>query len=882
MKKNVGKTVLMDEGCYGCGACGNICPVDAIVMGYDDDGYLTPVVDNEKCIECGKCQEICPQINNVQIRTHFQYDESVCFAAWAPMEIRMKCSSGGAAPIFSNFVIENGGIVYGAVWNDDFSCSITGASLLPEALEHRYSKYLQSNTELTFREVKRHLETGRQVVYFGMPCQIAGLNSFLGELHDVDNLITVDLICSHAPSAFYFKRYISENYPALKKVIFRPKRDLGWTCDGHAMYLSDGERFLCTQSSDPYQAAYHGFIMRRQLCEDCPFADFPRQGDITIGDFWGIGYEDSSWDDHNGTSLIIANSHKGLDFVGKIKERFERIEEVPIQWSRNKGNRIGNDCRKGHKNARYFTRLLKKKSFSNAVYDALQDKHDIGLICYSNRNYGNNLTNYALYRYLNDVGYSVLVINTPKDSFFNQDIYFGDGFIENPYYKEDLAERMCNAEYVEYNNHCNIFCVGSDQLFRENFVEGMDFVPLLKFVYSYKFKFSYGTSFGNAKYAKCDSLKKKIAHLLSRFQAVSVREQAGVDIMRKEFGVNKPIHVVDPVFLIDPIVFHNMADIGKEHCIGTDKYVAAYFLDPNDIKEKILKKVLDENGLEDRVILDRETYAYKDYVGKMHVVDDPKVEEWLALIRDSHLFLTDSFHGVCFAIIFQKDFYVLFERNNWRGIERIAEFLDELGLSNRLIVLDDSSTLTYTSINYREVKEHLEKKVAESKEWLNGILETSRSYKGTSDDYDVLLDDYSDNKKQSTELRDQLYRLKADLYLMKNYRNNIQGGIVPTMKSKIIAFGIGNCLKRNIETVLKTCNISYLADNNPEKWGKKYYGIECISPSQIAGFGDAFVLICIDDVGTAFSIVRQLNSMGVYMIDHISNYLSEVTMGYNC
>lgn len=875
-KENISKLVSANKGCFGCGACRNICPVNAIDMGYDDDGYLIPVVNNEKCVACGRCHQVCPLTNNNRVVTHFQYDDCVAFAAWAPLEIRMKCSSGGVAPIFSNSVMENGGMVFGAIWNDDFTCSIMGTSVLAEAKEQRYSKYLQSNTELTFREVKKQIEIGNQVLYFGMPCQIAGLNRFLGELCDHESLITVDILCSHAPSSQFFQRYISENFSDLKKVTFRSKRDMGWSCDGHVMEMSDGERILCTQSTDSYQAAYHGFIMRRQLCEECPFAEFPRQGDITIGDFWGIGYEDASWDDGNGTSLIIANSHKGLTFVKKIIEKFDRIEEVPIRWARNKGNRIGDDSRKGHKNAKYFTRLLKKHSFNQSVYDALQDKHDIGLVCYSNRNYGNNLTNYALYRYLNDCGYSVLMINTPKDSFFNQDIYFGDGFIENPYYEEDLAERLCGAEYVKYNNRCDFFCVGSDQLFRENFVEGMEFSSILKFVYSYKFKFSYGTSFGNAKYDNCDQLKNKVSYLLSRFQAVSVREQSGVDIIRDKFDIEKPMHVVDPVFLVDSKVFHNMADIGKKHRIGTDKYIGAYFLDPNDAKERILKKVVAESKLEDKVILDRETYAYKDYVGEMHVLDDPKVEEWLALIRESQLFLTDSFHGVCFALIFHKDFYVLFDKNNWRGIERISEILDQLGLSDRLIILDDNARFTYSTIDYSKVNEILEKNISKSKSWLNTSLETARNFKGMSDSYDVFLDDYSDNKKRNIELKDQLQRIKADLYLLKNHRNYIQGGTVPTMNRTIIAFGIGDCLKRNIETVSKTCKISYLADNNPEKWGKKYYGIECIPPSQIAGFGDAFVLIFIDDVGAAFSVVRQLNSMGVYSIDHISNYRAEV------
>ena len=111
------------------------------------------------------------------------------------------------------------------------------------------------------------------------------------------------------------------------------------------------------------------------------------------------------------------------------------------------------------------------------------------------------------------------------------------------------------------------------------------------------------------------------------------------------------------------------------------------------------------------------------------------------------------------------------------------------------------------------IKKCLEELIAKSKEWLNTTLKTADSYKGISDDYDVFLDDYSYNQKKNTELKNKLHVLKADMYLMNNYRNLIHGGILPAMKSsKIIAFGIGKCLERNINTVLQTCNISYLAD----------------------------------------------------------------------
>ena len=348
--------------------------------------------------------------------------------------------------------------------------------------------------------------------------------------------------------------------------------------------------------------------------------------------------------------------------------------------------------------------------------------------------------------------------------------------------------------------------------------------------------------------------------------------------MKEKLGIENPMHVVDPIFLVDSSIYHEMADIGKAR-IGNGGFVGAYFLDPNDTKEKILQAVVAEKGLEDIVILDRETYAYKYYRGSMHVIEDPKVEEWLALIRGSDLFLTDSFHGVCFALIFQKDFYVLFEKDNWRGVERISEFLGEIGLLDRLIILEESTNLNYTSINYKKVKDDIEQNVCISKKWLDEILKMAKNYKGRPDYYDVFFDDFSYNRSMNTELKKQLCTLKADLFLWKRNRNLRQGGGSSMGIQRIIGFGIGNCLERNIKTVLQTCNVSYLTDNDPDKWGKEYYGIECIPPSKVAGFADAFVIIFIDDVGTSFNILRQLNGMGIYSVDHINNYLNEVVLG---
>ena len=156
-------------------------------------------------------------------------------------------------------------------------------------------------------------------------------------------------------------------------------------------------------------------------------------------------------------------------------------------------------------------------------------------------------------------------------------------------------------------------------------------------------------------------------------------------------------------------------------------------------------------------------------------------------------------------------------------------------------------------------------------------MEAASKYEGEISGYDIFLEEYSDIRSVYNKYQKRLCNLKSDFYFLKNGVSRIKEEGFSSVKKCIIGFGTGNCFERNVEKVLRCCNLSYLTDNNPDKWGQYYHDLECIPPMKVPGFNDVFVLIFTDDVGISFDIARQLMNMGVYNFDHVNNYLNEVS-----
>lgn len=309
--------------CCGCSACYNICPKNAIEMVEDENGFKYPVVDKEKCINCGLCEKVCPIINQKKVN-----NEPVAYACINKDErIRQESSSGGIFSLLAEFVLDKGGKVFGAAFDNEFNLEHIYIEKKEELYKLRTSKYLQSNIGNTFRKVKEFLDSEKLVLFTGTPCQIEGLKAFLKK--DYDNLITQDFICHGVPSPKVWRKYReyrkNTDRRSPKNINFRDK-DKGW----HTFSLRfdyDNKAYSKTQNQDVFMKAFLSNLCLRDSCYNCKFKKYNRISDITLADFWGIEHINKKLDDNKGVSLVIVNSQKGQKIFDIIKERciFESV-----------------------------------------------------------------------------------------------------------------------------------------------------------------------------------------------------------------------------------------------------------------------------------------------------------------------------------------------------------------------------------------------------------------------------------------------------------------------------------------------------------------------------------------------------------------------------
>lgn len=322
-------TLCGTEQCCGCAACANKCPTGALVMAPDESGFWRPRVDYGKCVECRLCEQACPILNPREKRT----SEPKVYAAWNnQLDVRRDCSSGGMFPLFAERALKDGGAVYGVAYDERFIPRFKRVDNARELPALRSSKYAEAEVGLILREVLADLKAGRPVVFAGTPCQVAGLRGYLGR--EYDNLLTFDLCCHGAPSALFLRKRLDalekEKGEKIVGVRFRGKK-LGWTrglAPGNvSVTYASGETSDFKREDIFYTLAFTGNLSLRRSCGSCPFATVPRQGDVTLADFWGLGYaKPFEYPKNDGVSLVLVNSPQGEAGLEKIRGEATLIE----------------------------------------------------------------------------------------------------------------------------------------------------------------------------------------------------------------------------------------------------------------------------------------------------------------------------------------------------------------------------------------------------------------------------------------------------------------------------------------------------------------------------------------------------------------------------
>jgi len=318
--------------CCGCNACGDACNKKAITFKTDIEGFWYPEVDKDKCNNCGLCEKVCPIINVKELKKN-DLPQSVCYAAeHKNLEVVFDSTSGGLFSALADIMYKKEGYVGGAVFNDDFSIKQYISNDKADLPRIRSSKYLQSNFEGFYSQVKELLKDGEKVLVCGSPCQMAALRSFLKK--DYENLIIADYICRGINSPKVWRKYLDsfeERYGS--KVVYckAKSKEYGWRNLTQKVILANGKAYYETKDQSNFTKGYlRTGVYCRPSCYDCKFKGYPRIADITLADFWGIEKVNTSMEKNLGTSLVMVNSQKGAKYFEEVKKRINYVE-VPFR-----------------------------------------------------------------------------------------------------------------------------------------------------------------------------------------------------------------------------------------------------------------------------------------------------------------------------------------------------------------------------------------------------------------------------------------------------------------------------------------------------------------------------------------------------------------------
>lgn len=306
------------EMCTGCTACKTICPQKCISMRYDDEGFLYPYINEAECIHCGICEKTCHCLNNDDKKSqeHYSY-----LGLSSDDEVLNTSSSSGVFYYLAQDTLSCEGVVFGAAFDyqdrllKHTSTDETNLTFIQK------SKYVESNLGDTINKIQASIDSGRNVLFCGTPCQVSGIKSVIKDPSEY--LTTCDLVCHGVPSAILFKEhllYLCKD-KEITNIDFRPK-EVPWERKFFRITSKEGEYFR------PYDvdSFYFGFMacnaFLRQSCYHCHFRDH-HVSDITLADFWGWKKYDSTLNPGKGLSLIVANTEKG-------KQTIERLNDISI------------------------------------------------------------------------------------------------------------------------------------------------------------------------------------------------------------------------------------------------------------------------------------------------------------------------------------------------------------------------------------------------------------------------------------------------------------------------------------------------------------------------------------------------------------------------
>lgn len=320
--------------CCGCSACANVCAKNAISMVQDDCGFFYPAIDKDLCVDCGRCKQVCSFKNPDIPNGNQQY----FLAKINDAESLKNSTSGGMFTAVSDVFLDNGGIVYSPVFDDEMVVTHSRITTKEQRDFARGSKYVQSNVRNIFKELEQDAKNNLKIVFFGSPCQVNAVKKLFDNKYG-DRLFTVDVICNGVSSPLAWKKHterIARKYnKKLYNYSFRPKT-CGYLSVNEVCFFTDGTQKSIEYPTQKFNIWYHSGLVTRPSCSNCKYTNIKRVSDITIGDFSKAKVTFPEIDSSMGASTLIINTDKGNEMFNLLKDKvfFKQIRKEDCEQIR--------------------------------------------------------------------------------------------------------------------------------------------------------------------------------------------------------------------------------------------------------------------------------------------------------------------------------------------------------------------------------------------------------------------------------------------------------------------------------------------------------------------------------------------------------------------